>query len=458
MMIQRLTVLTLACLTALSAQAQGIRMPGSGSSSAFAPAPAVRTAAPSGPQQADYIVAVVNSEPITNNEVRARVARTLQQLAQQGTTPPSAAELDRLVLERMIGEKAQSQLATEQGLKVEEGAIDLAEQNIARQNQLTVAELRKRLSQDGLSLKQLRDDLRTQLLLARLREREVESRAKVTDLEIDQFLQEQLARQSLAQQEINLAQVLVAVPEGALPETVANLKARADRVAAQARAGVDFAALARDYSDGTDRTRGGEMGLRAAERYPEIFINAVKDAPVQAIVGPVRSGAGFHILKVIDRNDPKPAVVTVPQSRARHILLRTGPKLSESAAVALVKGYRQRIVEGGASFADLAREHSQDGSAKQGGDLGWVNPGQFVPEFEEVMNRLEPGEVSEPVVSRFGVHLIQLMERREAPMSLRDQREVARNMLREKKMEEAYVSWAQEVRDRAYVELRDPPQ
>jgi len=151
-------------------------------------------------------------------------------------------------------------------------------------------------------------------------------------------------------------------------------------------------------------------------------------------------------------------VVTVPQSRARHILVRTGPKLSESAAVALIKGYRQRIVDGGASFADLAREHSQDGSAKQGGDLGWVNPGQFVPEFEEVMNRLEPGEVSEPVVSRFGVHLIQLMERRDAPMSLRDQREVARNMLREKKMEEAYVSWAQEVRDRAYVELRDPPQ
>lgn len=458
MMIQRLTVLTLACLTALSTQAQGIRMPGGAASSALTPAPVLRTAPPTGPQQADYIVAVVNSEPITNNEVRARAARTLQQITQQGGTPPAPAELDRLVLQRMIGEKAQVQLATEQGLKVEESAIDMAEQNIARQNQLSVAELRRRLTQDGMGVKQLREDLRTQLLLARLREREVEPRAKVSDLEIDQFLQEQLARQSLAQQEINLAQVLVAVPEGASADTVANLKARAERVVAQARAGVDFATLARDYSDGSDRTRGGEMGLRPAERYPELFINAVKDAPVQAVVGPVRSGAGFHVLKVLDRSDPKPAVVTVPQTRARHILLRTGPKLSEAAAVALIKGYRQRIVDGGALFADLAREHSQDGSAKQGGDLGWVNPGQFVPEFEEVMNQLEPGEISQPVVTRFGVHLIQLMERREVPMSQREQRDMARNMLREKKMEEAYTTWAQEVRDRAYVELRDPPQ
>ncbi|MDD0811016.1 peptidylprolyl isomerase [Curvibacter sp. RS43] len=459
MTIKRVSVLALACLTLLTtqSQAQGIRLKNSAQPSSIGmPAP---NAAPalSGPQPADFIVAVVNSEPITNNEVRARAARALQQLAQQGVRPPPESELIAQVLERMISEKAQVQLAVEQGLKVEDGAVDQAFQTIARQNQLSVAELQRRMEADNVSVKQMREDLRNQILLSRLREREVEPRAKVTELEIDQLLVEQATRQSLAQQEINLAQVLIAVPDEAPADTVANLKALADRVAAQARAGIDFASLARDYSNGTDRARGGEMGLRAAELYPELFVMSVQGVPVNGIAGPIRSGAGFHVLKVIDRQGAKPAAMMVPQSRARHILLRTGPKLNEAAAINLIKGYRQRIVSGAALFADLAKEHSQDGSAKQGGDLGWVNPGQFVPEFEEVMNSLEPGQISEPVVSRFGVHLIQLMERREVPMSQRDQRDLARNALREKKMEEAYVNWSKEVRDRAYVEMREAP-
>ena len=461
MTIKCVSALALACLTLLStpSQAQGIRLKnGAQAPSAGRPmgSPSAATQA-SGPQAADYIVAVVNSEPITNNEVRVRTLRALQQFAQQGVTPPPEAELVSQVLERMISEKAQQQLAIEQGMKVEDSAVDQAFQNIARQNQMSPAELQRRMEADNISVKQMRDDLRNQILLSRLREREVEPRVKVTELEIDQLLLEQTARQSLAQQEINLAQVLIAVPDETSADTVSNLKALAERVAAQARAGVDFATLARDYSNGTDRARGGEMGLRAAELYPELFVLAVQGVPVNGIAGPIRSGAGFHVLKVIDRQSAKPAAMMVPQSRARHILLRTGPKLSEAAAIKLIQGYRQRIVSGGALFADLARDHSQDGSAKQGGDLGWVNPGQFVPEFEEVMNSLEPGQISEPVVSRFGVHLIQLMERREVPMSQRDQRELARNALREKKMEEAYVNWSKEVRDRAYVEMREAP-
>ena len=452
-MIKRVSVLTLACLAALSVQAQGIRLPHSSLGSATRAAP-VET----GPQPADYIVAVVNSEPVTNVEVRQRAARALQQLAQQGVTPPPMDQVLRQTLERIINEKAQAQVAAENGVKVEDGSVDLAEQNVARQNQMTVEELHQRLTQDGMTVKQLREDLRNQLLLARVREREVEPRVKISDADIDQYLQDQQAGQASAATEVDIAQILVAVPESATASEVAELQARAERILAQARSGGDFAKLAKDYSDGLDREKGGEMGLRSVERYPEIFVSAVQGLPVNGITGPLRSGAGFHILKLLARKDGQAAPMTITQSHARHILLRTGPKLTEAAAIAQVAGYRQRIVEGGASFADVAREHSQDGSAKQGGDLGWANPGQFVPEFEEALNALQPGQVSAPVVSRFGVHLIQLIERREQPVSTRDQREMARNALREKKMEEAFVSWAQEVRARAYVEYRDPPQ
>lgn len=452
-MIKRVSVLALACLAVLSVQAQGIRLPHASLGST--PRPAV---VDSSPKQADYIVAVVNSEPVTNNEVRQRAARALQQLAQQGITPPSMDQVLHQTLERIINEKAQAQVAVENGLKIEDSSVDLAEQNVARQNQMTVEQLHRRLTQDGMTVAQLREDLRNQLLLARVREREVEPRVKITDADIDQYLQDQLAAQASSGGEVDIAQILVAVPESASASEVAELKARAERILNQARSGTDFAQLARDYSDGLDREKGGDLGLRPTDRYPELFVSGVQGLPINGLAGPLRSGAGFHILKLLDRKGGQAQGLTITQSHARHILLRTGPKLTEAAAIAQIEGYRQRIVDGGASFADVAREHSQDGSAKQGGDLGWANPGQFVPEFEEALDALQPGQVSAPVVSRFGVHLIQLVERREQPLSTRDQRELARNALREKKMDEAFVSWAQEVRARAYVEFRDPPQ
>jgi peptidyl-prolyl cis-trans isomerase SurA len=413
----------------------------------------------SGPRPADYIVAIVNSEPITNNEVRTRMARFEQQLAQQGQAVPPRPEFARQVLERLISERAQVQLARDHGIKVEEASIDTAEQNVARQNRIEVAELRRRLAADGIPLAQFRDDLRDQLLLTRLRERELESRVRVTDLEVDQFLAQLQSGNDPAAIEINLAHILVAVPENATEAQVAAARAKAQRVLERARAGEDFARLAREFSDAPGAaTNGGVVGVRTADRYPPLFYQAVAALPEGGVSDVVRSGAGFHVVKVVEKRKPGLPGATVVQSRARHILLRPGPQLAESAAIARLAEYKKRVEAGNADFAQLAREHSADASARNGGDLGWASPGLFVPEFEEAMNSLAPGKVSDPVVSRFGVHLIQLVERRQATLSPREQREVARNMVREKKLDEAYAQWAQEIRGRAYVEFREPPQ
>lgn len=417
-----------------------------------------RPAEPQGPRAADYIVAVVNSEPVTNNEVRARLVRVEQQLAQQGAPMPPRDELARQVLERLISERAQLQLARDLNLRIEESVVDQAELSVARQNQVDVPELRRRMALDGIVLSQFREDLRNQLLLTRLREREVEPRVRISDLDVDQFIRQQQGSTDLASLELNLAQILVAVPEGANEAQVNALQAKAQGLATRVRAGEDFAALAREFSDAPGKANGGVLGLRTADRYPPLFVDATQTLRTGGIAGPVRSGAGFHILKVIEKLQGGMPGVNVTQSRARHILLRPGPQLSESAARERLADFRRRILAGQADFAALARENSQDGSAAEGGDLGWSNPGQFVPEFEDALERLTPGQIAEPVTSRFGVHLIQLLERREGVLSQREQREIARRLLREKKLDEAFVAWAQEVRARAYVEFRDPPQ
>ncbi len=410
-------------------------------------------------RQADYIVAVVNSEPITNNEVRIRMARYEQQLAQQGNRPPPRQQLAREVLERLISEKAQLQLARELGVRAEEGMIDQAEQNIARQNQVDVSELRRRLRAEGMDPVQFREDLRNQLLLQRLRERELEPKVKVTEMDIDQFLREQQSPEAeLANTEINLAHILVAVPENASEAQAATARAKAQRALERARAGEDFGKLAAELSDAPGAaSNGGQVGLRTADRLPPLFVNAIRNVQAGGVAELVRSAAGFHVVKVLERRKGG-GIGTVVQSHARHILLRPGPQLTEAQARARLAEFRQRIVAGRADFAQLAREHSQDASARNGGDLGWASPGLFVPEFEEVVNALQPGQIAEPIVSRFGVHLIQLIERRQQKLSEREQREMAKNLVREKKLDEAYAQWAQEVRGRAYVELREAPQ
>lgn len=453
-MILRTTALLLACLIPLAAPAQGLRLTPQLGGTFGAPA----AAPPSSVQrQADYIVAIVNSEPVTNNEVRARLVRLEQQLAQQGTPMPPREELARQVLERVISEKAQLQLARETGVRADEGTVDQAEASVARQNQLDVPELRRKLVADGLSLAQFREELRNQIVLSRLREREVEGRVKVSDTEVDQFIREQQGQPDAAPQEINLAMILVQVPETATDVQVGALRARAERLLARAKAGEDFAQMARESSDAPDRASGGVLGLRPIDRYPQLFLDATLNLPAGALSGVVRSPAGFHILKVLEKKQAGLPGAVVTQSRARHILLRTGPQLSETAARDRLATIKRRIEGGEADFAAVARDVSQDGSAREGGDLGWANPGQFVPEFEDALNQLNPGQISPPVVSRFGVHLIQLVERRDNLLGQREQREIARNLLREKKIEEAYVDWARDVRGRAYVEMREAP-
>ena len=464
-----LAIATLASLLSQGALAQGLRPSGAPSGKGLTARPAAAPSitlpaetasgsSSSAPRQADFIVAVVNSEPVTNNEVRARLARAEAQLAQQGGAMPPRELLAREVLERIILERAQLQQAKESGLKVDDYAVSQAEQGVARQNNMSVDDLYRRLARDGMGKERFREELRNQLLLQRLREREVEARVKVTDLDIDQYLREQQKGNDVASMEINLGHVLVLVPENASPVQVAERQARAQRAADKVRAGEDFAAVAREFSDAPEGQRaGGQLGMRPADRYPELFVNSTLGLPVGSIVGPVRSPAGFHVLKVIERVTAG-VLTTVVQNHARHILLRTGPQLSESAAAARLADYRRRVQMGQADFAALAREHSQDGSSKEGGDLGWATPGRYVPEFEQALNALKPGDISEPVVSRFGVHLIQLLERREAKLTQREQRDMARDTVREKKLDEAYATWAQELRGRAYVEYRDPPQ
>ncbi|MBY0410925.1 MAG: peptidylprolyl isomerase [Burkholderiaceae bacterium] len=423
-----------------------------------APGGASKAVSSAAPRSADFIVAVVNSEPVTNYEVSSRLARAEAQLAQQGGAMPPREAIAREVLNRIILEKIQLQQARELGLKVDDYAVSQVEQNVANQNSVTVEQLHARLASDGISKERFREDLRNQLLQQRLREREVDGRVKVTDLDIDQYLRDEQKNTSAAATEINLGHVLVLVPESATPEQVAERKARAQLALDKLRDGSDFAAVARAYSDAPEgASAGGLLGLRPSDRYPDLFVQATQGEPVGSLVGPVRSPAGFHILKVVERvvaGTPN----TVVQNHVRHILLRTGPQMSERMAAERLADYRRRVLTGQGDFAALAREHSQDGSAKEGGDLGWAGPGRYVPEFEQALDALQPGGISEPVVSRFGVHLIQLLERRQAKLTQREQRDMVRNVVREKKLDEAYATWAQELRGRAYVELREAPQ
>ncbi len=412
-----------------------------------------------GVRQADFIVAIVNADPITNNQVQMEVRRTLQQLASQGQSAPNSRDINAQVLDRLILEQVQLTQATETGIKVEASSVDQAVQTVMRQNKVDLPELKNRLAKDGIEFTQFRNQLRDQLTLTRLRERDVEPRVKISDAEVDQYIKEQQdISNNPANVQINLAHILIAVPEAATLAEQASLQSKAQAAMTRARAGEDFAALAREFSSAPDRANGGQLGLRTADRYPPLFLEATHNLSVGALSGLLRSGAGWHILKVLEKRSAGLPPAFVAQNRSRHILLRLSPQFSEAAAVEKLNDFKKRIQTGQSDFATLARQNSQDGSAEQGGDLGWANPGQFVPEFEAAIQSLDLGEVSAPLISRFGVHLIQLMERRNAPLEPREQREMVRNMLREKKLDETYTSWARDLRARAYVELRDPPQ
>ena len=409
-------------------------------------------------RSADFVVAVVNSEPITNQEVQSLSLRLQRDARTQGLASNSS-DSKKLALEQLINEKVQIQQAASLGITVDDAAINQAEAGVASNNQLTVDALRARLQQDGISLNTFREQLRQQLLLTRVREREVDNRIRISDFEINQFLNEQIQRQSTSMpSNLNLAMILIGVPENSSPEQLKVLADRAQSVVTRARNGEDFAALATTFSTTADRgANGGAMGLRPADRYPELFLQATASLPVGGVSELVRSGAGFHILKVLQRQAP-PATLLVTQTRARHILLRPSAQLSQAQAMEQLGLVRRDILSGKADFADVARKISQDGSAPQGGDLGWASPGMFVPEFEQTMNQLRPGQLAEPLVSRFGVHLIEVTDRRDAPMTDAEQRSLARNVLREGKLDDAYLTWIQDIRGKAFIEMRESPQ
>nr|WP_315263001.1 peptidylprolyl isomerase [uncultured Limnohabitans sp.] len=403
----------------------------------------------------DFIVAVVNSVPVTNHDVvlRATQMRNADK-PKERTQPLDSAQL-RVALEQLILETALLQHAKESGITVEDENVDQAEQRLAAQKQISLEVLHKKTKAEGSSVERLRQSLRDQLTLQRLTERNVPGRIKISDAEIDQAVRQRQNASIETNPDLELGHVLIAVPEKANDGEIAALQAKAEAALAQLKRGDDLGRVAKEFSNGAERDKGGLMGLRPASRYPSLFVDATKSLRVGDVTW-VRSGAGFHILKLVTKRAS--SVVTVTQTHPRHILLRPGGQLSQTTARAQLAEYKRQIEAGKADFAKLAREHSQDASGPDGGDLGWVSQGMFVPEFEEVMNKLQPGQIADPMVSRFGVHLIQVMERREAPISERELRDMARNGLREKKFDETYQLWAQEVRGRAYVEYRDAPQ
>lgn len=431
-------------------QAQGLRLPGGGT------LPAIAGATSTTQRASDYIVAVVNSEPITNLQVRQEMQRLGQFLAQQQQPVPPTEILAEQALDRLINDRSQIQFARESGIKIEDFALDEAEQSVARQNQVDPAEMYRRLSADGVSRSQFRSNLRDQMLLSRVREREVGQRIRVSELDIDRYLMEQQRNNNGALAEVNIAHILLALPESASPSQLAAAQAQAQQIMDKVRAGEDFTKLARELSQAPDADVGGMFGLRPVDRYPQLFVDAARNLDPGAMTV-VRSGAGLHVLRLIEKRAAGGPATSMAQTRASHILLRPSASMDEASAIAKLTDIRRRVVSGQISFEAAAKEFSQDGSAAQGGDLGWAVAGQFVPEFEVAMEKLQPGDISQPLVSRFGVHLIQVRERRTSQLSAREQREAVRNLLREKKYDETYQSWSRELRARAYVDMREPP-
>jgi peptidyl-prolyl cis-trans isomerase SurA len=404
----------------------------------------------------DWITAVVNQEVVTAFEVAQRMNTARAEAQRNRQRLPEAAELRKLILESLIEDRAILSHARDSGVRVDEAEIDRAVNVVAAQNQITLPQLRARLAREGVEMARFRANLKDQMMIERVRESEVARRIRITDGEIDAFIDKERGA-AATEVQYNIAQVLIRVPDGASEGVVAERRARADAAFARIRGGEAFEAVARAVSEDEARERGGEMGMRPADRIPDLFLEAVRPLKNGDLAPAlIRSGAGFHVLKLVERSEG--GAFRVTQTRARHILLRPTEQLNESAIRTRLAEFKRLIAAGTRRFEDLAREHSLDGSATNGGELGWASPGQYVPEFEQAMNALPPGGVSDPVNTRFGWHLIQVSERRSVALDTKQLREQARAALRERKFEDAYADWLREVRGRAYVEFREPPQ
>lgn len=398
----------------------------------------------------DHIVAVVNDEVITRQELAKRHNEVAQSLTQQSTPLPPRDVLEKQLLERMVTELSLRQHARNTGVRVDPTQVERALQRIAAQNKLDMAGLQAALAKEGQSLDSMRTTIRNEILIARARERDVDNRVSVSDSEIEGYLQT-LTQQGV-ETEYNFAHILITVPENASPEQIQARRARALDVIAQLAKGADFAQLSASHSEASNAMQGGAFGWRASGKMPELFAEALKPMQPGQISPLLKSSNGFHILKLNDKRGLD-ATLNVTQTRARHILIKTNELTSESDARNRLLQLKERI-ENGVKFDELARLHSEDASASKGGDLGWINPGDTVPDFEKAMDALRPGETSAPIQSPFGWHLIQVLERRNQDVTQERQKLLARQAIRERKAEDAFQDWVRQIRDSAYVELR----
>jgi peptidyl-prolyl cis-trans isomerase SurA len=402
------------------------------------------------PQRLDRVVAVVNNEVITRLELDEQLRIASRQLLRQGTPLPQQQLLERQLLERMITTRVLNQAGRDTGVRVDDTQLDRAVTRLAQENRMSAAEFRAVLEQDGVEYAAFREQVRADIVASRLRDREVESRITVSDAEVEGYLRNQAV--SGRNDEFNLLHILVTVPEASGPEAIQARRARAEEVMARLRKGEDFKQVSASFSDAPNAIQGGDLGWRNTGRLPNIFAQAVVGMKPGEISPVLRSPNGFHILKLVDRRGSVQQVV-VERTRARHILIRLNEVVAEADAVRRLQQIRDRILQGG-DFAEMARASSEDGSASRGGDLGWLSPGDTVPEFEQAMNALKPGELSGPVQSPFGWHLIQVVERRTEDLTAERQRQVARQAIKARKTDEAFTEWVRQQRDRAYVDLR----
>lgn len=399
----------------------------------------------------DRIVAVVNDEVITRVDLDERTNLALKQLRQQGTRPPPMAVLEKQILDRLISDRVQLQFAKETGLRVDDAELERALTRIAQENKISLPQMREAIEKSGVPFTKFREDIRNEIIMTRLREREVDNKIVISEGEIDNFIATQKTQEGKSD-EYNLSHILIVVPEKASPEQIKQRQNRAEEALAQLKSGADFRQVAAAFSEAPGALQGGLIGWRETSRLPEIFVDALKSLRPGDLSPVLRSANGFHILRLNDKRGTSSPVI-VQQIHARHILIKTNELVSESDARNRLSTLRERL-ENKADFTELARVHSEDSSAARGGDLGWLSPGDTVPEFERAMNALKVGEISAPVRTQFGWHLIQVLERRNEDMSKERQRLAARQALRARKSDEAYQEWVRQLRDRASIDIR----
>ena len=400
----------------------------------------------------DRIVTIVDKNAITEQELEAKVRTVSDQLTKQGKQLPQERILRKQILERLIVDSIQLQLAAERGIKVNEIQLEKTIERIAEQNQMSVETFKTALANDGVSYNAFREDMRNEITIARLKESEINKRINISEGEVDNYLTTQENSKDGKQEEFELSQILIRTPEESSPQDIEAAQIKVEEVLAELNKGESFEKVSASFSDAPNALEGGNMGWRSSSQIPPVFLALLKEMSVGQASKPIRSPNGFHIIKINNKRSADSTLI-VEQTHARHILTKLNEVVSEQEAKQKMDGLKERL-DNGADFVELAQQYSEDGSANSGGDLGWVNPGDTVPEFETAMNALAPEEISEPIRSPFGWHIIQVLERRKQDMTDQAARIQARKEIFSRKVEEAYEDWIHELRDRAFVELR----